>query len=77
MPEDDLPMRITEIVLRPRITVRSDASDDRLARLADLAHRECYIANSLRTDVRVEPVFLRAEPRPGLSQGQASDVPSR
>jgi organic hydroperoxide reductase OsmC/OhrA len=46
------PMRVERILLRPRITVRGDASDDRLARLVDLAHRECFIASSLRTRPR-------------------------
>ncbi len=57
MPEDDPPLRVTRVVLRPRITVRGDVAAERLAHLVDVAHRECYIANSLRTDVIVEPTF--------------------
>jgi organic hydroperoxide reductase OsmC/OhrA len=57
MPEDDQPMRITRIVLRPRITVRGDVADERLRHLCDVAHHECYIANSLKTDIAVEPSF--------------------
>lgn len=57
MPEDDKPIRITRIVLRPRITVAGEASEERLHKLAQLAHRECYIANSLKTEVVVEPEF--------------------
>ena len=30
---------------------------DRVRRLVDLAHHECYIASSLRTEVVVEPTF--------------------
>ncbi|HEY2601161.1 MAG TPA: OsmC family protein [Thermoleophilaceae bacterium] len=55
MPEDNPPVRITKIVLRPRIVVRPGPSEDRVRRLVELAHRECYIANSLTTDVEVEP----------------------
>ena len=62
MPEDDRPVRITRIVLRPRIEVAGDAPEERLHKLAQLAHRECYIANSLKTDVVVEPVFVRVAP---------------
>lgn len=58
MPEDDKPIRITEIRLRPHITVAGEASEERLHKLAQLAHRECYIANSLKTDVVVEPEFV-------------------
>jgi organic hydroperoxide reductase OsmC/OhrA len=57
MPEDSRPHRITRIVLRPRIEVAGDATEERLHKLAQLAHRECYIANSLTTEVVVEPVF--------------------
>ena len=59
MPEDERPHRITRIVLRPRIEVAGEASEERLHKLAQLAHRECYIANSLKTEVVVEPVFRR------------------
>ena len=59
MPEDDPPTRITAISLRPRITVRATAgaaspSDEKVQRLVQLAHKECYIANILRTDITVE-----------------------
>jgi organic hydroperoxide reductase OsmC/OhrA len=60
MPPEPRPLRITRITLRPRITLRGDApGEDRLRRLADLAHRECFIANSLTTEIAVEPTFVR------------------
>ncbi|OHV40067.1 osmotically inducible protein OsmC [Pseudofrankia sp. EUN1h] len=49
--------RITEIVLRPRITAVTDTTEDRLGRLVQLAHRQCYIAASLACPVTVEPTF--------------------
>jgi organic hydroperoxide reductase OsmC/OhrA len=61
MPEDDPPMRLTRIELRPTITLadteRPRPTEDRLAHLTDVAHRECFIANSLRTEVTVAPTF--------------------
>jgi organic hydroperoxide reductase OsmC/OhrA len=57
MPEDRGPMSITRIVLRPRITVRGHVEDARLEHLCEVAHRECFIANSLRTEITVEPTF--------------------
>ena len=57
MPEADPPMRITRIVLRPRITVRGDVDPGRLAHLVEVAHRECFIANSVRADIVIEPMF--------------------
>ncbi len=65
MPEDDRPMRITRIGLRPTITVTLDEdggpTDERLAHLCEVAHRECFVANSLRTEVVVEPTFTRQD----------------
>jgi organic hydroperoxide reductase OsmC/OhrA len=55
MPEDDLPVRLTRIVLRPRIVVKPGPTEERVRHLVELAHQECYIANSLKTDVVVEP----------------------
>ena len=56
MPENDKPLRIVAIRLRPRIVLVAGAADEaRVRQLVDLAHRECYIANSLKTEVTVEP----------------------
>src|SRR5882757_2919572 len=55
MPEDDTPMRITRITLRPQIVVWEDVSEARVRHLVEVAHRECFIANSLTTEVVVEP----------------------
>ncbi len=60
MPMDDRPFRITAITLRPEITLRGDVDDDRLRHLVDVAHGECFIANSLTTEITVEPTFVRA-----------------
>jgi organic hydroperoxide reductase OsmC/OhrA len=60
MPEAASPMRVTRIVLRPRITVRGDVAEPRLAHLVEVAHRECFIANSLTSDIVVEPTFVTA-----------------
>jgi organic hydroperoxide reductase OsmC/OhrA len=55
MPTDVEPTSVTEIVLRPRIVVASsDASDERVRKLVQTAHEHCYIANSLKSEVRIE-----------------------
>src|SRR6266540_3826251 len=59
MPEDDPPMRITRVTLRPRIMIRGDVDAARVRHLVEVAHRECFIANSLTTDVVVEPEVVR------------------
>jgi organic hydroperoxide reductase OsmC/OhrA len=58
MPEDDPPTRLTSIVLRPTIWVATGPTQERIAHLVEVAHRECYVANSLRTDIRVEPTII-------------------
>ena len=50
-------MRITRIVLRPRIAVSGEVDDDRLRALVHRAHDECYIANTLACDIAIEPTF--------------------
>lgn len=57
MPDEPRPMRITEIVLRPRIVVRGDVAEERIRHLCEVAHRECFIANSVTTHIRVEPTI--------------------
>jgi organic hydroperoxide reductase OsmC/OhrA len=57
LPDDDRPMRVTRIVLRPHIVVRGDVAAARLEHLVEVAHRECYVANSLRSEVVIEATF--------------------
>jgi len=54
MPEGDHPVRLTRIVLRPRIVLAAGPTEQRVRHLVDVAHRECYIANSLHTDIDVQ-----------------------
>ena len=56
MPTDEEPVRITEITLRPRIVVESDATEERIRKLIDTAHEHCFIANSLRSEMSIDPV---------------------
>jgi organic hydroperoxide reductase OsmC/OhrA len=55
MPEEDRPMRLTQITLRPRIVIGPGVKEERVLRFTEMAHEQCYIANSLSTDVVVEP----------------------
>jgi organic hydroperoxide reductase OsmC/OhrA len=59
MPEDEQPTRITEITLRPRITVEGDVSEERVRKLVETAHEYCFIANSLNSAMTVEPAVER------------------
>ena len=60
MPEDVLPMRITSIALSPRIVVAAGTDLESIERMAHEAHEECYIANSLTTEVTVAATVTHA-----------------
>jgi organic hydroperoxide reductase OsmC/OhrA len=55
------PVRIATITLRPHILIRLGDADDegsvrsRVERFVEVAHRECYIASSITSDVSIEP----------------------
>jgi organic hydroperoxide reductase OsmC/OhrA len=55
MPTDQEPVRITEVALRPRIVVAGDVSEERVHKLADLAHEHCFVANSLNAEMTLQP----------------------
>jgi organic hydroperoxide reductase OsmC/OhrA len=59
MPEDDKPVRITEIVLRPRIVIAGDVAEERIHRYIHRAHEECYVANSVKSAITIEPHIER------------------
>ena len=66
MSEAEKPLHIGRIRLRPRIVLAAMPGAEaaaavpdeaRIRRLVDLAHQECYVANSLKTEVTVEPTI--------------------
>jgi organic hydroperoxide reductase OsmC/OhrA len=50
-------LAITQVTLRPKVTFGgpSTISSEDLSKLHELAHDQCFIANSVRTAVTVEP----------------------
>lgn len=61
MPEGEQPMRITRITLRPKVLVAADSDVSRFEELMHEAHKSCFIANSLTTEVVVEPTVEIAQ----------------
>jgi organic hydroperoxide reductase OsmC/OhrA len=55
MPEEDKPMRLTKLTLRPRIVVGPGVKEERILKLTEMAHKQCYISNSISTEIAVEP----------------------
>jgi uncharacterized OsmC-like protein len=66
---EDEPMRITRITLRPRIVVAGGANEKRVRRYVNLAHEHCYIANSLRSEMVIEPrIEIRLDESAGVDR---------
>lgn len=55
MPEDDRPMRITEITLRPHIVVADGTDEGLVHEYLERGHKGCFIANSLGSKISIEP----------------------
>ena len=58
MPEDDKPVRITRILLKPRITVKGEVDQEAMKKMIELAHHQCFIANSLKSDIQIQPEIV-------------------
>jgi organic hydroperoxide reductase OsmC/OhrA len=58
MPKRDLPVRLTQITLRPHITVAAGADAGQVVQLLHRAHQECYIANSLTSQIVLDPTVV-------------------
>lgn len=58
MPESKGPMSIARIRLRPHITVETGTDPNRVRELVEIAHKQCFIANSLKSEIEVEPTII-------------------
>jgi organic hydroperoxide reductase OsmC/OhrA len=56
----DKRMRVTEVVLRPKITLGAGADAAKARALVDTAHDGCFIANSVACTVTIEPELVTA-----------------
>ena len=52
--------RFSEIVLRPRVTLRAGDNRSLAEQLHHAAHEKCYIANSVNFPIRCEPIIEAA-----------------
>jgi organic hydroperoxide reductase OsmC/OhrA len=53
--DGDGKLAMTTVTLRPAVTLADPARESELAALHHQAHEACFIANSVKTEVRVEP----------------------
>ena len=54
--------RFTQVILRPRILVRSQDSLERTRQILESAHRDCLVSNSVTATVQVVPDIRVSEP---------------
>ncbi|MBO3759576.1 OsmC family protein [Ciceribacter sp. L1K23] len=52
--------RFTDVVLKPRVTIKAGTYPDIARELHEDAHEKCFIANSVNFPVRCEPVIIEA-----------------
>jgi organic hydroperoxide reductase OsmC/OhrA len=55
--------RITEVVVRPRVTVASDAHVELARNVMDGVEAQCFISNSITSRVKLTPEFVVAPAR--------------
>ncbi|HVA55273.1 MAG TPA: OsmC family protein [Gammaproteobacteria bacterium] len=58
MPMDDRPVRITRIILRPRVVIVGKADEAQVRQCLQKAHEHCFIANSLKTSMEIVPEII-------------------
>lgn len=54
-------MKVTDVILRPSIVLGPGADLDKAQALHDQAHAQCFIANSVTCDIRVEAMIVIRE----------------
>lgn len=54
-PDGEKVPRITRIVQHPRVVFEVPQSAETVAKLHESAHRNCFIANSIKADITIEP----------------------
>ncbi len=60
---EGLGYQMTEVVLTPKVVLRSNRDFDRAARILEKAKKNCLISNSIKTAVKMEPeLFVSQEP---------------
>ena len=53
---DEGKLAVTRVVLRPEVTFREPPPETVIERMHHTAHEQCFIASSVKTDVRVQPM---------------------
>ena len=52
---DDGRIAMTSVTLQPRVKLAAEVATETLAHLHELAHKQCFIANSVKTQIQIKP----------------------
>lgn len=58
---EDVGLMMTLVTLRPKLTIINARDEERAFRILQKAERNCLIANSVKTRIRLEPVITVAD----------------
>ena len=47
---------ISEIILQPKVTLQQKISNEILEKIHHLAHQNCFIANSINSNIQIKPL---------------------
>ena len=63
---DDRNLAMTRVTLHPKVTFGGETkpSEEALRKLHETAHRKCFIANSVKTEIVVEPAGMAEDSLP-------------
>jgi organic hydroperoxide reductase OsmC/OhrA len=50
--------QVTEIILRPKLTIPNPADEARANRILEMSERACLISSSIKTIVKLEPEIM-------------------
>jgi organic hydroperoxide reductase OsmC/OhrA len=66
--------QITEIVVKPRVVIASASDLPRMARILEKAKENCFISNSIKSKITIEPeVFHHQTPASPCPLGESPE----
>lgn len=59
--------QLTEIVLKPRVVIAAAKDAARVPRILEKAKQNCFVTNSIKSSVTIEPEILHQQPQPATA----------
>ena len=51
-------LRVTEITVKPKISIKSADDEEKLRKILEMSNNECLICNSITTKISLEPIVV-------------------